>query len=169
MNATTRLPVLPLQCRYTLPKALASDNILLPLLDLNPHLSEVELPLFISKVPAGFPSPADDHLEATIDLNQHCIKNPPATFFVRVKGDSMVDAGICDGDMLVVDRSLEPKHNAIVVAVIDGEVTVKSLDLSNNEITLRAKNPMYTDLHITEGMDFMIWGVVSNIIRSLPI
>lgn len=148
--------------------ALTSENIELPILALNPHLTTVALPLFISKVPAGFPSPADDHLEATIDLNRHCISNPPATFFVRVKGHSMIDAGINDGDMLVVDRSLQPKNNSIVVAVIDGEVTVKSLDLSNDEIWLRAKNSDYPDFQIKEGMELHVWGVVKNVIRSLP-
>lgn len=149
--------------------ALKSDNIELPIVLLNPLLTTVELPLYASKVPAGFPSPADDHLEATIDLNQHCINNPAATFFVRVKGHSMIKVGIHDGDMLVVDRSLQPKNGSIVVAVIDGEVTVKSLDLSNNDIWLRAKNPAYADLQIKEEMELHIWGVVKNVIRSLPI
>lgn len=148
--------------------ALKSDNIELPIVSLHPRLTTVELPLYTSKVPAGFPSPADDHLEATIDLNQHCINNPAATFFVKVKGHSMIEVGIHDGDMLVVDRSLQAKNGSIVVAVIDGEVTVKSLDLSGDNIWLRAKNPDYPDLQIKEGMELHIWGVVKNVIRSLP-
>ncbi len=145
-----------------------SDNLALPFLGLTSRPSALELPLFTSKVSAGFPSPADDHLEASIDLNQLCIHNPPATFFVRVEGHSMTGAGINDGDMLVVDRSLPAKHNSIVVAVVDGEVTVKCLDLSHGVVCLRAKNPDYPDLPIKEGMDLHIWGVVAHVVRSLP-
>jgi DNA polymerase V len=159
------------QPRITKPLNVAvlwSDNLELPILEPQSQLSTLELPLFTSKVPAGFPS-ADDHLESTIDLNQHCISNPPATFFVKVKGHSMIGAGINDGDMLVIDRSLQAKNNSIVVAVIDSEVTVKSLDLLNDEIWLRSKNPDYPDFQIKEGMELHIWGVVKNVIRSLPV
>lgn len=149
--------------------ALWSGDLELPVLTLNEQLTSLALPLFTSTVPAGFPSPADDHLEATIDLNQHCITNPPATFLAKVKGHSMINAGIHDGDMLVVDRSLRHKHKSIVVAVINGEVTVKELDLSRDEIWLRARNPDYPDIHIKEGMELHIWGVVKNVIRSLPV
>lgn len=149
--------------------SLWSGDLELPIQEVPQHLSTLELPLFTSKVPAGFPSPADDHLEATIDLNQHCISNPPATFFVKVKGHSMTGAGINDGDMLVVDRSLRPNNNSIVVAVINGEVTVKALDTSTDEIWLRSKNPDYPDFQIKEGMELHIWGVVKNVIRSLPV
>lgn len=146
-----------------------SDDLELPVKEADSQLSALALPLFTSKVPAGFPSPADDHLEATIDLNQHCISNPPATFFVRVKGHSMTGAGISDGDMLVVDRSLRANNNSIVVAVIDGEVTVKALDIANGEIWLRSRNDDYPDFEIKEGMELHIWGVVKNVIRSLPV
>ncbi len=149
--------------------ALWSDDLELPILEPQQQLSIIELPLFTSKVPAGFPSPADDHLESSIDLNQHCISNPPATFFVKVKGHSMTGAGINDGDMLVVDRSLRPNNNSIVVAVIDGEVTVKALDTATDEVWLRSKNPDYPDFQIKEGMALHIWGVVKNVIRSLPV
>ncbi|MGD7035707.1 translesion error-prone DNA polymerase V autoproteolytic subunit [Methylotuvimicrobium buryatense] len=145
-----------------------SDNLALPFFGPATQPSTLKLPLFTSKVPAGFPSPADDHLEASIDLNRLCIQNPPATFFVRVEGHSMTGAGINDGDMLVVDRSLTAKHNSIVVAVIDGEVTVKCLDLSCGAVCLRAKNPDYPDLPIKEGMDLHIWGEVAHVVRSLP-
>ncbi|MDA0859295.1 MAG: translesion error-prone DNA polymerase V autoproteolytic subunit, partial [Verrucomicrobia bacterium] len=87
--------------------------------------TELSLPLFSARVQAGFPSPADDHLERSIDLNEELIRNPAATFFVRVKGESMQDAGIASGDILVVDRSLAPTDRKIVVAMIDGEFTVK--------------------------------------------
>lgn len=147
---------------------LVTDNLHWPAFALSPLLSSLALPLFLSKVPAGFPSPADDHLEASIDLNQQYIQNPPATFFVKVKGHSMTGAGIQDGDMLVVDRSLTPRHGSIVVAVVDGEVTVKSLDLSNNQIWLRARNPDYADLPIKDGMELHIWGVVAHVFHSLP-
>lgn len=145
-----------------------SDNLVLPFLGPATQPSTLKLPLFTSKVPAGFPSPADDHLEAAIDLNRLCVQNPPATFFVRVEGHSMTGAGINDGDMLVVDRSLTAKHNSIVVAVVDGEVTVKCLDLSRGAVCLRARNPDYPDLPIKEGMDLHIWGVVAHVVRSLP-
>jgi DNA polymerase V len=151
--------------------ALWSDCLELPILVPQQRLSTIELPLFSSLVPAGFPSPADDHLEATIDLNQYCISNPPATFFVKVRGHSMIEAGINDGDILVVDRSLREKNHSIVVAVINGEATVKELELdeTTEEVWLRARNPGYPDIQIKEGMELHIWGVVKNVIRSLPV
>jgi DNA polymerase V len=153
--------------KIPLARPLTSDNVQLPLLSLDAQLTQLALPLFLSKVPAGFPSPADDHLDASIDLNQHYIQNPPATFLVRVKGHSMLEAGIRDGDMLVVDRSLTAKHGSIVVAVVDGEVTVKCLDLNQPQIWLRARNSDYADLAIKDGMDLQIWGVVAHVFHSL--
>ncbi len=123
-------------------------------------------PLFGSKVPAGLPSLADDHLEDTLDLNEHLVQHPAATFFVRVMGDSMIGAGICDGDMLVVDRSLEPKPGAIVVAVVNGELTVKRLKIEDGRIWLMPENPAFQPLEIGEGMDLVIWGVVVHAVRS---
>ena len=117
--------------------------------------------------PAGFPSPADDHLDAAIDLNQQYVKNPSATFFVRVQGHSMIGAGIHDNDMLVVDRSLEAQNGAIVIAVVNGELTVKRLLLNDGSLFLMPENPDYEPIEIKGFMDFHIWGVVAHVIHSL--
>ncbi len=124
-------------------------------------------PLFGARVPAGFPSPADDHLEDALDLNAHLIRHPAATFFVRVQGDSMTGAGIQDGDLLVVDRALEPRPGSVVVAVVDGELVVKRLALAGGQVWLRPENPEYPPLEIREGMDLVIWGVVAHVVHSL--
>ncbi|MBN2700276.1 MAG: translesion error-prone DNA polymerase V autoproteolytic subunit [Methylothermaceae bacterium] len=124
------------------------------------------LPLFGAKVPAGFPSPADDHQEDSLDLNQHLVKHPAATFFVRVEGDSMTGAGIHHGDLLVVDRALEPKSGSIVVAAINGELTVKRLKIEGERLWLMPENPDFKPLEIGEGMEFLIWGVVAHAVRS---
>ena len=126
-----------------------------------------ELPLFLESVSAGFPSPADDYLEGKLDLNEHLVKNPTATFFVRVTGDSMEGAGMYSGDILVVDRSLDPKDGNVIIAVIDGELTVKRLSNKKGEISLAPENPNYKPLKITEEMNFTVWGVVTNVIHSL--
>ena len=126
-----------------------------------------ELPLFLESVSAGFPSPADDYLEGKLDLNEHLVRNPTATFFVRVTGDSMEGAGMYSGDILVVDRSLDPKDGNVIIAVIDGELTVKRLSNKNGEISLVPENPNYKPLKITEEMSFTVWGVVTNVIHSL--
>ncbi len=128
---------------------------------------ELNLPLFLESVSAGFPSPADDYIDSKLDLNEHLIKNPPATFFVRVTGDSMLKAGIHSGDILVVDRSIEPKDNHIVIAVIDGELLVKRMRKSRNKLFLLAENPHYKPIEITSQMNFEVWGVVTNVIHSL--
>lgn len=143
------------------------DNIALPILKPSEAPWLVNLPLFGGKVPAGFPSPADDHLEATIDLNQHYIRHPAATFLVKVQGDSMVDAGIHSGDTLIVDRSLEAQSGSIVVAVVNGDLTVKRLSLEGDEIWLLPENAKYLPIPIREGMDLHIWGVVAHVIHSL--
>ena len=129
--------------------------------------AKARLPLFLESVSAGFPSPADDYLEGRLDLNDHLIRNPSATFFVRVTGDSMVDAGIYSGDILVVDRSLEAKDGNIVIAVIDGELTVKRLQRAKNKIYLLPENANYKPIEITSEMNFEVWGVVSTVIHSV--
>jgi len=131
------------------------------------HKTKHELPLFLESVSAGFPSPADDYLEGKLDLNEHLVKNPTATFFVRVTGDSMEGAGMYSGDILVVDRSLDPKDDNVIIAVIDGELTVKRLSNNKGEISLIPENPNYKPLKITEEMSFTVWGVVTNVIHSL--
>ena len=121
---------------------------------------------YTSRVAAGFPSPADDHLEGPLDLNDHLVAHPAATFVVRVEGDSMVGAGIRDGDLLVVDRAREAKSGAIVVAVVDGELTVKRLRIGRQGIRLEAENPAYKPIVVRESADLVIWGVVAHAIRS---
>ncbi|MBU0501587.1 MAG: translesion error-prone DNA polymerase V autoproteolytic subunit [Gammaproteobacteria bacterium] len=125
------------------------------------------LPLYGSKVSAGFPSPADDYLEGTLDLNEHLVKHPAATFFVRVSGDSMLNAGIHPGDILVVDRSLTPVSGRIVIAALDGELTVKRFDQRNGRTRLLAENPAYAPIEIQDGNELHIWGVVTNVIHPV--
>jgi DNA polymerase V len=124
-----------------------------------------ELPLYGCAVPAGFPSPADDHLDGTIDLNEFLIKHPSATFFVRASGESMKGAGIHDGDVLIVDRSLEPVDGKIVIAAVDGELTVKRLRRKGGRTTLEPDNPDYPVLDLHDGQDAVIWGVVTSVIH----
>jgi DNA polymerase V len=126
-----------------------------------------ELPLFACPVSAGFPSPAEDYLEGQLDLNQHLVKHPAATFFVRVSGDSMIGAGIHSRDILIVDRSLEATNNKVVIAIVNGELAVKRLRIENEKIYLVSENDNYPLLLITEAMDFEIWGVVTNVIHAL--
>ena len=124
-------------------------------------------PIFMAKVPAGFPSPAADYEEDKLDLNKHLIRNPAATFFVRVMGDSMVKAGIQDGDLLIVDRSIKPRDGNVVIAVVNGELTVKRIRIHKNKLTLEAENENYRSQQINEEMEFEVWGVVSNVIHAL--
>ncbi len=124
-------------------------------------------PIFIATVPAGFPSPAADYEEGKLDLNRHLIKNPAATFFVRVTGDSMLKAGIHGGDLLVVDRSIEPRDKSVVIAVVNGELTVKRIRIRRNKVTLVAENDAYRSQEIDEKMEFEVWGVVTNVIHAL--
>jgi DNA polymerase V len=137
------------------------------ILRLPAQLSQLPLPLFGYRVAAGFPSPADDHLEDTLDLNTHLIQHPAATFFLRVQGQSMTGAGINDGDLLVVDRSLEPKSGSVVIAVVNGELTVKRLHTDSGKVWLLPENPDFAPLAIPEGTDLHIWGVVAHVVHSL--
>jgi len=123
--------------------------------------------LFEAGVPAGFPSPAGDYEEDKLDLNRYLIKNPAATFFVRVAGYSMIGAGIHSGDLLVVDRSLEPRDKSVVIAVVDGELTVKRIRIGKKKITLEPENENYSVQQITEDTDFQVWGIVTNVIHAL--
>ena len=129
-------------------------------------MSKEALPLFLSRVQAGFPSPADDYIEQSLDLNEYLIKKPTSTFFMRVAGDSMKDAGIMADDILIVDRSLNAAHNSIVVAMVNGEYTVKRLLKKHNQLFLAPENRKYPILEIKEEMDFEIWGVVTYVIHS---
>jgi len=128
---------------------------------------QLKPPLFASPVKAGFPSPADDSIEKKLDLNQFLIKHPSATFFVRVDGDSMKGAGIYDKDLLIVDRALSPKSGQIVVAVLNGEFTVKRLRVEKGEFWLQPENKNYKPIQITPENDFVIWGIVTNVIKKV--
>lgn len=123
------------------------------------------LPFYQSSVPAGFPSPAENEMADALDLNELLIKHPAATFFLRVSGHSMIKAGIHDNDILVVDRSLEPVHGKIVIASIDGELTVKRLYRKDGNIQLHAENDDYALIDISEEMDLRIWGIVTSVIH----
>ena len=132
-----------------------------------PDLSNQKLSIFSARVSAGFPSPAADYEEGKLDLNKHLVKNPAATFFVRVSGDSMTGAGVHDGDLLVVDRSKEPVSGNVVIAVLDGELTVKRLRIKRGKYTLEPENDNYPVQKITKDNEFEVWGVVTNVIHPL--
>ena len=131
-----------------------------------PSFSKLEIPLFNSRVQAGFPSPADDVMERRLDLNEHLILHPNATFFVRATGDSMIGAGIHSGDILIIDRAIAPRHNQIVLAVWNGELTVKRLYRRDGKIQLISENPHYPPFVIPSESDLQIWGVVTSVIHQ---
>ena len=118
-------------------------------------------------VSAGFPSPANDFMETTIDLNKELSKNPLATFYIKVNGNSMINAGISDQDVLVVDRSIEPQNNKIAICFIDGEFTVKRIKIEENEVLLMPENENYKPIIITEENELIIWGIVTYVIKHL--
>ena len=124
-------------------------------------------PLYASSVKAGFPSPAEDYAEQHLDLNTHLIQHPAATFFLRVSGDSMINAGIFNGDLLVVDRSLEPTHGKIVIAAVNGELTVKRLKKAGKKVFLVAENKQYPPIELTDSDQIQLWGVVTHTIHAL--
>jgi len=125
-----------------------------------------KIPLLNDSVSAGFPSPADDYTEENIDLNEHLISNPFSTFFLRVKGESMINAGIKDKDLIIVDKSLIAKPGDIVIAMIDGEFTIKRLSIKNDELYLKAENHNYPDFRFKNHIDVQIWGVIIYSIHS---
>ena len=125
------------------------------------------LPLFASSVRAGFPSPAEDYAESTLDLNAFLVEHEAATFYVRVKGHSMIGAGILNGDIIAVDRALEARHGDIVLAVIDNELTVKELERQGDQIRLLPHNPEFAPIEIRSGQELLIWGVVTGVVRKL--
>jgi DNA polymerase V len=136
------------------PQALARD------------LASYELKLLSHRISAGFPSPAGDYVEDGLDLNNYLVQNKPATFMFTVRGESMIVAGIHDGDKVIVDRALKAKHNDIVVAVVDGEYTIKRLYKYRGRIELRPENPDYQPITFTEGNELQIWGVVTGVVRK---
>jgi DNA polymerase V len=129
--------------------------------------SGYRLPVYASRVPAGTPEDADDHVEKTTDLNSFLLKNPKNTFLLRVAGDSMMDAGIYENDMLIVDRKLEARNGQIVVALVDGRSTVKTFRKDREGITLVPENRKYMPIRILHENDFQIVGVVTNVIRKV--
>ncbi|MDA7768319.1 translesion error-prone DNA polymerase V autoproteolytic subunit [Flavobacteriales bacterium] len=125
-----------------------------------------EITLYGDSVPAGFPSPADDYLDMDLNLHDYLVQHPSATFCVRAIGDSMVDAGIQSSDVMVIDRALTPKNNDIILAVVNGEFTVKRIKKSEDELYLMPANENYKPMKITEEMNFQVWGVVTFIIHK---
>lgn len=126
-----------------------------------------ELPLYAEGVSAGLPFHADDSVEKRLDLNELLVKHPTATFFVKVQGESMIGAGIFSGDILLVDRSIEPVDGAIVIAQLNGEFTVKRLKFSGGRPYLLAENPNYKPIQMKEGVEFVVWGVVTSVIHKV--
>ena len=122
--------------------------------------------MFLQHISAGFPSPADDYIEAELDLNRLMVRNPPDTFMVRVKGAALSGAGILDGDVLVVDRSIGPRHGMIVVAVVSGEMCVRRLNRKSGNWVLDPENRDLQPLRIRSGQDLEIWGVVTGMVRK---
>ena len=136
-------------------------------MDLFDYTSDkLKIPFLSDSISAGFPSPADDYVEENIDLNEYLISNPFSTFFLRVKGDSMMNAGIKDKDLIIVDKSLTAKPGNIIIAMIDGEFTIKRLSMKNNELYLKAENHNYPDFSFKNHIDVQIWGVVIYSIHS---
>lgn len=128
--------------------------------------TRLQLPYFDGGIAAGFPSPAQDYIDLTIDLNSELISNPSSTFYARVKGTSMQDAGISDGDILVIDKSLEPHDGATAVCFIDGEFTLKYIRIESDAIYLVPANPKFQPIKVTEENDFCIWGIVTFSIKK---
>ena len=139
-----------------------------PVLDFfTPDLTTLlELPLAGTAIAAGFPSPAEEYLDLALDLNKELIKHPAATFYARVKGNSMVDAGIQDGDLLVIDKALEPREGAIAVCFLDGELTVKRLAVREEGVFLMPANDEFKPISITEDNEFLVWGIVAYVIHK---
>jgi DNA polymerase V len=128
---------------------------------------EAGLPLFLEPVPAGFPSPASDYVEEFLDLQRLLVKNPAATFFIKVAGHSMRGAGINDGDLLVVDRSRPPENGRVAVVAWEGELTVKRLTVRERRVILTPENPDFPEIDVTDREDAVIWGVVTHVIHKL--
>jgi len=146
----------------SLPTSPYSSDVITPIFSMPRRLS-----LFLTAVAAGFPSPADDYIEKKLDLNEHLVKHPASTFFVRVAGDSMINAGIHHNDILIVDRSLEALDKKIIIACLNGELTVKRMRIKAGHVTLEPENNLYQTLYVDNEMSFEIWGVVTNVIHPL--
>lgn len=150
----------------------ATRAVRLPISEIENVLRSVQhkfyrLPLYQHAISAGFPSPSDSEIDGELDLNELLIKHPAATFFLRVSGSSMINAGIHHNDILIVDRSLDPSHGKVVIAAVNGELTVKRLLIEGKKIRLAPENDSYTSIEITADMELHIWGVVTSVIHSL--
>ncbi|MBP5563362.1 MAG: translesion error-prone DNA polymerase V autoproteolytic subunit [Bacteroidales bacterium] len=131
-----------------------------------PHSHHDKIPM-VEGIHAGFPSPAEDYTEPVLDLNRYVIKNPASTFYARISGDSMVGVGIQDGDIVVIDKSLEPANDQIAVCFIDGEFTLKRIHTENGRLFLMPHNPNFPSIEITEENNFQVWGIVTYIIKKM--
>ncbi|MCF7958166.1 MAG: translesion error-prone DNA polymerase V autoproteolytic subunit [Phycisphaerae bacterium] len=129
--------------------------------------SRLARPLCGGRVPAGFPSPAEDYIDSLLDLNKHLIRHPAATYFIRVSGDSVIGGGVRTGDLLIVDRAVQAGDKDVVIASIDGELTVKRIRLDGERILLVPENDSYKAQAVSDEMAFSIWGVVRHVIHSL--
>jgi len=134
---------------------------------LSDNLTSFKVPFFGHTVRAGFPSPADDYVADTLDLNEHLMPRKEATFLLTVSGDSMIEAGIHNGDILIVDRSINPTSGRVVIAVLDGQFTVKTLEKKRGKIRLLPANPVFVPIEIKDEQELQIWGVVTKVIHSL--
>ncbi|MDG1477148.1 MAG: translesion error-prone DNA polymerase V autoproteolytic subunit [Vicingaceae bacterium] len=128
---------------------------------------DIKIQLFNEGISAGFPSPAQDFLDSSIDLNKELIKNSASTFYGKVKGDSMIEANLNDGDLLIIDKSIEPSSNKIAVCFIDGEFTVKRIKIESDIVWLIAENKNYKPIKVTAENDFLIWGIVTYVIKTV--
>ncbi len=132
----------------------------------NPHSHQDKVPL-VEGIRAGFPSPAEDYAEPTLDLNRYVIKNPASTFYARVTGNSMEGADIHDGDIVVIDKSLEPTNDSLAVCYIDGEFTLKRIRVERNRVWLMPANPDFPMIEVTEENHFLVWGIVTYVIKRV--
>jgi DNA polymerase V len=172
-NETTKAVRLPISLADEILEALARDpqqlepaTIVSSIFNTDSY-TKCRVPLYLNPVAAGLPAPTEDYIEGKIDLNRHLVKHPDSTFLVRVVGESMQDAGIHPRDLLVVDRSLEAVSGKVVIAVVDGELTVKRLRKHRNKLWLMPENPNFQPIEIGENVDLHIWGVVTNVIHAL--
>jgi DNA polymerase V len=147
--------------RKNIPEGSISPEVFIPEIH-----SPKELNFYASRIAAGFPSPAEDFMEKRLDLNEYLIKNQAATFLIKVRGNSMINAGIFDGDLLVIDRSVEPADSKIVLGVLNGEFTVKRINKKGKKLFLAPENEDFKSIEITEEMDFQIWGTVTYSIHK---
>lgn len=154
------------QKKYSIIKTIEQKDSSLAIYQFAPKRT-LQVPMLQEYVPAGFPSPANDYMGKSLDLNEYLIKHPSATYFIRVEGSSMIDAGINSGDMLIVDRAVEPRDGSIVVAALNGEFTVKRVRNHNGSLYLVSENKTFAPIKITEDMDFELWGVVTHAIHQV--